>query len=54
MMVYNISGDTKYVNNGERICQAELVKMQPVNMREIIERPERKTARDGGFGSTGK
>ena len=54
MMVCNISGDTKYVNNGERICQAELVKVQPVNMREIIEQPERKTARDGGFGSTGK
>ena len=54
MMVCNISGDTKYVNNGERICQAELVKVQPVNMREIIEQPGRKTARDGGFGSTGK
>jgi len=31
-----------------------LVKVQPVNMREKIERPERKTMRDGGFGSTGK
>ena len=29
MMVYNISGYQQFVKNGERICQAELVREQP-------------------------
>ena len=54
MMVYNISGYQQFVKNGERICQAELVREQPSVLMEVHERPENKTDRDGGFGSTGK
>ena len=54
MMVYNISGYRQFVKNGERICQAELVREQPSVLMEVHEQPERKTDRDGGFGSTGK
>ena len=54
MMVYNISGYQQFVKNGERICQAELVREQPSVLMEVHEQPENKTDRDGGFGSTGK
>ena len=54
MMIYNISGYQQFVKNGERICQAELVREQPSVLMEVYEQPERKTDRDGGFGSTGK
>ena len=53
-MIFNMSGYVKYINHEERICQAELFKDQPHVLEEILERPERKTERDGGFGSTGK
>ena len=53
-MIVNISGDVKYVNNNERICQGELFKDQPCVLKEVNERPETKTEREGGFGSTGK
>ena len=54
MMIYNISGYQQFVTNGERICQAELVLEKQHVLLELDERPERKTDRDGGFGSTGK
>ena len=54
VMVFNMSGYVKYINHEERICQAELFKDQPHVLEEVFERPERKTERDGGFGSTGK
>ena len=54
MMIYNISGNQQYVKDGERICQAELVLEQSSILMEVHEQPERKTDRDGGFGSTGK
>ena len=54
VMVFNMSGYVKYINQEERICQAELVKDQPHVLEEVFEKPERKTERDGGFGSTGK
>jgi dUTP pyrophosphatase len=53
-MIVNISGDVKYVNNNERICQGELFKDQLCVLQEVNERPETKTEREGGFGSTGK
>ena len=53
-MVVNISGDVKYVNHNERICQGEVFKDQPCILEEIQNRPETKTDREGGFGSTGK
>ena len=54
VMVFNMSGYVKYINHEERICQAELFKDQHHVLEEVFERPERKTERDGGFGSTGK
>ena len=53
-MIVNISGDVKYVNNNERICQGELFKDQPCVLKEVKDRPQTKTDREGGFGSTGK
>jgi len=53
-MVVNISGDVKYVNHNERICQGEVFKDQPCILEEIQNRPETKTDREGGFGSTGR
>ena len=53
-MITNISGTTQYVKHNERICQAELSKDHLCVLEEISEPPERKSDRDGGFGSTGK
>ncbi len=53
-MIVNISGDVKYVNHNERICQGELFKDQPCIIEEVKDRPETKTDRKGGFGSTGR
>ena len=53
-MITNISGTTQYVKHNERICQGELFKDEICILEEISEPPERKTDRDGGFGSTGK
>jgi dUTPase len=53
-MIVNISGFTNYVKHNERICQGELFKDQPCILEETSEQPERKTDRDGGFGSTGR
>lgn len=54
MMVYNISGYQQFVSDGIRMCQAEMVKEFLHVIMESDIRPERKTDRDGGFGSTGK
>ena len=54
MMVYNISGYQQFVSDGIRICQAEMVKDLPYIIMKSDVRPEQKTDRDGGFGSTGK
>ncbi len=53
-MITNISGNTQYIKHNERICQGELFKDQLCILEEISEPPERKTDRDGGFGSTGR
>ena len=53
-MITNISGTTQYVKHNERVCQGELFKNQICILEEISEQPERKTDRDGGFGSTGR
>ena len=54
MMVCNISGYQQFVFDGNRICQAELVNELSYMIMETDVRPEQKTDRDGGFGSTGK
>ena len=53
-MITNISGNTQYVKHNERICQGELFKDQPCILEEVKDRPQTKTDREGGFGSTGK
>ena len=53
VMMTNISQSPKSINNGDRICQAELVEKVYHSLTEIKEPPVQKTERDGGFGSTG-
>ena len=53
VMLTNISQSPKTINNGDRICQAELVEKVYHSLLEITEPPTQKTERDGGFGSTG-
>lgn len=53
VMVTATSSCLVSIANGSRICQAELVRNQPVNLVGIDSPPQKKTQRDGGFGSTG-
>ena len=53
VMMTNISQSPKTINNGDRICQAELVEKVYHGLEETKEQPTQKTERDGGFGSTG-
>ena len=54
VMMTSISQSPKTINNGDRICQAELVKKIYHGLTEIKKPPVQKTEREGGFGSTGK
>lgn len=54
IMVVNSSANTVYVEDNERIAQAELVPMYKYNLMVTQETPEQKTDRIGGLGSTGK
>jgi dUTP pyrophosphatase len=51
--VYNNSQEKIKIYNGLRIAQAEIIKNDKISFEFISERPERKTDRSGGFGSTG-
>ena len=53
VMITSISQAPKTINNGDRVCQAELVDKVYHSLQEIKKPPIRKTERDGGFGSTG-
>lgn len=53
VLLYNMSQNGLMINNGDRICQAELVKDEKYVIEETSEKPEVKTDRTGGFGSTG-
>ncbi|MCX8008174.1 MAG: dUTP diphosphatase [Patescibacteria group bacterium] len=53
ILLTNISGVTTTITHGERICQAELVPVHEVDFEVLSERPQQKTDRSGGFGSTG-
>lgn len=53
-LMINVSGINISIKNGERIAQAEVCKVEPIWINSIDTRPEQKTDRDGGFGSTGK
>lgn len=51
--INNISGGSQYIQNGERIAQAKLVKLVDTQITELDTKPTQKTSRIGGFGSTG-
>jgi dUTP pyrophosphatase len=52
-MITNISDVKVTINNGDRICQAELVYQPNFAIMPLVNSPAKKTDRDGGFGSTG-
>lgn len=51
--IYNNSQERIKIYDGDRIAQAEMVLSEQIQIEIIKERPERKSDRDGGFGSTG-
>ena len=51
--LYNNSQERVRIYTGDRIAQAELVYQPQAELTYINERPNRKSDRDGGFGSTG-
>jgi len=51
--VYNNSQEKLRIYHGDRIAQAELFFNDRATIENIIEKPNRKTDRNGGFGSTG-
>jgi len=54
MMVMNVTSKPQWIENGERLCQAEMVKRLDYSVEETIMEPSQTTERVGGFGSTGK
>ena len=54
IMIHNISDMNVIINNGDRLCQGELVENLVYNLEETNKRPTTKTDRKGGFGSTGE
>ena len=53
IMLYNASADTVYIEDNERIAQAEMVANEHTDIWETFEKPEKTTERVGCFGSTG-
>jgi dUTP pyrophosphatase len=53
ILATNISHIPISIKNGERIAQGELVRNLEYDMEETTERPQQKTDRNGGLGSTG-
>ncbi|MDB9980550.1 dUTP diphosphatase [bacterium] len=53
MMLENVSDSMATISNGERIAQCLVEKTLRTKIVEVTEKPEQKTDRDGGFGSTG-
>lgn len=51
--VFNNAQKKMRIYSGDRIAQAEIVKVEQVQLNFTEVRPERKTDRNGGFGSTG-
>ena len=51
--VYNNSQERLRIYSGDRIAQGELVYQPQAEISYISDRPERKSDRNGGFGSTG-
>lgn len=53
LLIVNNTSTVVEVENGERICQAELVKTENVEFEILSEAPSQKGDRTGGIGSTG-
>jgi dUTP pyrophosphatase len=53
IMLYNISSEKLFVHHGDRIAQGELVKVIEHDIAVTEVKPQQKTDRTGGFGSTG-
>ena len=53
VMMMNIGDRHQIIKNGDRICQGEMIQTYYYGVEEIVEKPLKKTDRDGGFGSTG-
>jgi dUTP pyrophosphatase len=51
--VYNNSQERLRIYTGDRIAQGELVQQPQASIEYVSERPQPKTNRQGGFGSTG-
>lgn len=52
--IHNMSGSSRYIQAGDRIGQAKLVKLVTTKINVLSSKPGQKTSRSGGFGSTGK
>ena len=53
LLIHNTSLLGITFQNGDRLAQGELIKLETYTMEETTERPAKKTSRDGGMGSTG-
>ncbi len=51
--IINTSSQSFMIRDGDRICQAEILRDIAVNLIPIPERPVKRANRSGGFGSTG-
>jgi dUTP pyrophosphatase len=54
VMLRNHSNKNHTIAHGDRIAQGECVPVYQMNIQETKMRPQQKTDRTGGFGSTGK
>jgi dUTP pyrophosphatase len=53
VLLTNTSQNAQFIHPGDRIAQAELVTQLKYDIVETVEKPEQKTDRVGGLGSTG-
>jgi len=53
VMLQNHGSKTFIINHGDRIAQAQFVKILRKPLKETVIKPTQKTSRIGGFGSTG-
>lgn len=53
LLIHNISENKIVINHGERLAQAELVEQIKYKIVETTVKPEQRTNRVGGLGSTG-
>ena len=53
VLLWNTTQNGIWIENGSRISQAELTKLEKYAIVQATEKPVKKTDRDGGMGSTG-